>query len=232
VVTDIQNWRIPDPCPGQSLSDINPVSLRTATLIARSTNRPILQRGFVNVYGAVEMMKGLDYHHRNAMQSIDQLAALQGFSGEEEAAFSSLLHELVAYLNRAGQFLYFVRSRFVTETIGDTTPLIPTLAGLKRFRDKHTAHRSIDDPHVEDTPDLQVVHAMVLTPLIGRLFGPKPGESLKDAGLGKERPWLKGYLTYQLPMGTPDPDELVIERDHPRIMEEAYSVLERLLRAR
>ncbi len=230
MASNIQNWRIPnDPDHDKQLADIKPVSRRAASLLARRSQSPVLRRSFVNVYGAVEIMKGLDYHHGNFMRLLGQLAQLPAFSVEEADAFDCLLHELVAYVSRVGQFLVFAKSRFVNETIRDTTALIPTLAGLKRFRDKVAAHRSIDDPRTEDTPELQVVHARVLTPLIGRLFEPKPGESLEDVALGRERPWLKGYLTYYLPMGTPDADKLALERDHPRIMEEAYSVLERLL---
>ena len=57
--------------------------------------------------------------------------------------------ELVAYLNRLGQFYYFTKSTFVTNINKTALSLIPRIDELKIFRMKNTAHRSLDAPRDE-----------------------------------------------------------------------------------
>ncbi|HET6892512.1 MAG TPA: hypothetical protein VFH31_15520 [Pyrinomonadaceae bacterium] len=118
------------------------------------------------------MLGGLDYHHDNFISRLDQLApyyerystflknALEQRSGDppstvptddERGIFEMLNHEAVAYLNRLGQFYYFAKALKVNAHL-------PRAYQLMLFRNKHTAHRSIDAPLNEDS-DLREVHA-------------------------------------------------------------------------
>lgn len=218
-VNDIRNWRIEDPSPGLELASIVPISRRAQSLMVRSAGNPILHGNFLAVAGAVSIMRGLDYQHDQFMGLIDRLA--RGEVADEEF----LLHEAVAYVNRVGQFFYFATSDLVQSRLGDCTSSLPKIAHPKVFRDKYTAHRSVDRPRKEDTPHLQTVHAMSLSGLGGRLWHPK--QSLPPGFAGPF--WGKAYLVYQLNMGSAGVYELNLERDHSTVMREAYSVLERLL---
>jgi hypothetical protein len=111
------------------------------------------------------MLKGLDYHCDRFLSLIASLS--NGLSTDEE----NLLHEAVAYVNRAGQFYYFVESQLVKAKVGRLPT--PRLDQLMRFRHKHTAHRSVDKPWPQDTEQLRGVHAMALSEFGGRLWYPK-----------------------------------------------------------
>jgi hypothetical protein len=179
----------------------------------RSATKAVLQTDFLQVAGAVSMLKGLDYHRDRFVSLIAEL------SGGVELDQAQLLHEAVAYVNRAGQFYYFAESDLV-KTKG-TPPLTPKLSALVKFRHKHTAHRSIDRPRLEDTEQLQTVHAMTLSEFGGRLWQSK--EKLPPGFSGPF--WGRAYLVYQIHTGPNDIYELVIERDHEALMQEAYSIL-------
>ncbi len=70
-------------------------------------------------------------------------------SEAEAKKLDALDHEAVAYFNRLGQLFYFARS-------AGHEALVPRVAQLMSFRNKHTAHRSIDVPRSEDRAHLQV----------------------------------------------------------------------------
>ena len=119
------------------------------------------------------MLGGLDYHHDNFMHAFCLLApyyerlfsclrktnenvsgeSLSPFpTGEERKLLESLDHEALAYINRLGQFHAFAKSR-------NLKSLLPRASELMVFRNKHAAHRSIDDPRKEDNEHLQEAHA-------------------------------------------------------------------------
>jgi hypothetical protein len=216
-VNDIRNWRIVDPRPGEPLDSITPYSMRARVLVARGASNPILQTSFLQLAGAVSILQGLDYH-RDRFVSL-----ISGLAGGAETDEGHLLHEAIAYINRVGQFYYFAESDLVKTRIGRL--LTPTMDALVKFRHKHTAHRSIDKPRVEDTQQLQTVHAMTLSEFGGRLWHPK--EKLPPGFVGPY--WGRAYLVYQIHTGSKDVFELVIERDHERLMAEAYEIIRRLL---
>src|SRR5450759_3917895 len=103
---NIDNINFKDPHEGIPLNEIHPLSERAASHIARSRNLSILKHSFVNIYGAVEMMQGLTYHHARFMSLVESchttVPTLQ--------TAGALRHEVVAYLNRLGQFWSFSKS--------------------------------------------------------------------------------------------------------------------------
>lgn len=219
-LNDIRNWRLEDPHPDVPLEAIIPVSSRAYSLLVRRNDLQILQTHFLSLAGAVEILRGLDYHHTRFMSIIAALAVDQA---TDETA---LLHEAVAYINRIGQFHSFATSAVVTGVVGCCSATIPKISHLRMFRDKHTAHRSIDKPRAEDTPWLQAVHAQSLSQLGGRLWRPKA--PLPPGFTGPF--WGLAYLTYQLNMGTPDGVfEFTPELDHSIVMTEAFGLLGGLL---
>lgn len=219
-VNDIRNWRIEDPHPDLSIEAIASMSTRSESLLARRRDRTVLRTHFLSVAGAVDSLRGLDYHYSRFMNVLDALAAA------ETTDETSLLHEAVAYINRIGQFQSFATSEVVTDVLGDCQAMIPKINHLRKFRDKHTAHRSIDKPRKEDTPWLRTVHAMSLSRFGGQLWRPKLPLPPDFTGPF----WGRAYLTYQLNMGSADSVfEFTPELDHALVMTEAYGLLDKLL---
>jgi len=218
---DIRNWRVSDPRPGEILETIQPVSVRAKALVARNTTKPILATDFLQMGGTLSMLRGMDYHKVRFVDIIRCLAA--GTLNSDETA----LHEAVAYINRGGQFYYFARSDLVKRQ--GQCPPIPFLETLIKFRNKHTAHRSIDKPFESDTEHLQAYQAMSMD-FDGRLFLPREGGKIEATLEAALFPWRTGYLVFQINLGEGRFYHLNIERDHDAIMQEAYSVLDAVLR--
>ena len=221
-----KTWWMEDPNPASPPEDILPVSSRAESLLARSKGKEDLTTSFLRIAGAVEMMHGLDYHLEIFMQLIQRLQQLTWGSKGAHIAERNLGHEAVAYVNRIGQFLRFAKSKWVAGRLSNPLQLIPKISELAIFRDKHGAHRSIDWPLKEDTPHLQQVHAGSMTALGGRLFQPKePCFSIDPRVM-----YQKCYRGFQLNMGAKGFWNLFLERDHPVVVNEAYALLEALLK--
>lgn len=212
-----------------------PISKRAACLIARNKANPLLKTNFLNIQGAIDMMKGLDYHHDNFMKLIHRLAEVD-LSDEAQGLKECLSHEVVAYLNRLGQFHYFIVSDFVREHCSDAVVVASTLEKFVVFRMKHSAHRSIDKPRGESSR-IQETQAMSMSSIGGNIFEPKPGnpcnllKAKTTAGMLTYRRnlWIKCYSSQQLITDTAEIfHSFSIEKEHLTIMREAYAVLEKV----
>jgi hypothetical protein len=173
------------------------VSERAIALMMRNRNIPILNTDSLRIYGAVEMVAGMEYHHDNFVRLCRQRA------GGQQGDDLCFQHEAAAYLNRMGQFEKFVRSAFVKQVIPHAN--IPTISRLMVFRNKYAAHRSIDDPWKGDTPESQVSHARSLsTKLFGHLFTPRAGapalagEPFRTTEERIKYQWSSAHLTFQI----------------------------------
>jgi hypothetical protein len=237
VSNSIGNWNLVDENQGKALDEINPLSSRARSMLVRNRTNPLLKFGFINVTGAIEMLEGLEYHHDNVIRLSSALAAGARISE------TNVNHEAVAYLNRLGQLFYFSKSEFVRNAIIDVTPLIPTIARFMVFRNKHTAHRSIDAPRPEDTEDLRLAHARAVSSVMGSIFSRKPnsmellypefgvpiGLDVLKLHMQKEL-WSKNFKTFQtFDTAAGGHVNFTVEIDHPTIAVEAYSVIERVL---
>ena len=180
------------------------------------------------------MMRGLEYHHGNFCRIVTELAILPTMVHPAASErHLSLVHEATAYLNRLGQFYYFASARPIEEAIPKWRDIIPSIIKFKRFRDKHSAHRSLDAPRPDDKPFTQQVHALSLSSLGGWLFHPKPGRAPltpQDDFMNPYRHWMDCYACFQLVgHGEHDTLNLGVEREHPVFIEEAYQLIAALL---
>ena len=216
-LNDRNDWLIPDPAPGLRLEQIvEPVSVRAEALLLRS-HSPKLRTDFVRYFGVAGMLAGLDYHFSNYMRALERLPWPAGHG------YQAVRHEAVAWLNRIGQFHYFCEwARMEHPSLPLATPRI---AALLPFRHKHAAHRSLDAPRRDDGPEFQLSQARLMSDLGGCLWERRPGAV--DTPFGTPlHPTHFAALQIPLPSGHLN---LVIEVEHPRVMEESYKVLETLL---
>jgi hypothetical protein len=233
---DINSWWVTDEKPGIAIDTIEPISKRATCLIARNKSNHLLTTDFFRIQGTVDMMKGLDYHHANFMKIIEKLAIV-GMDGIGRDLQVELLHEATAYLNRLGQFYYFLTSDFVSKQFPTAESLAPTVTKFVIFRQKYSAHRSIDDPRKETTR-IQTAHAYSMSSMGGKLFQPKPNHiggftptsSVPEMEEFIRNMWRNSYQQFQLI--TDDPKgchNFSVEREHPTIMQETYVVLKLVL---
>lgn len=205
-------FNIADPRHGERLSDIIPLSARARSWLAR-VNAGIPEDESIQVVGAITMLEGLDYHYSRFEELVKRLgpyftcrvAASSVNSGEfvqrllptatEIEDLNGLDHESVAYLNRLGQFHAFVNARGLASRLLKTHELMV-------FRNKHTAHRSIDAPRGENQYEREY----------------------QAMAFGFYRLTRDGFPTYQLPSGKMH-HEFDMRRDHPLIMKEAIEIL-------
>jgi|GEM_PF-3186787 len=166
-----------DELPLLPLGDIYPISARAKSWLARASKRGgFLGKPPTQIAGGICMLSGLDYHHCQFMSHFEQLAPYYArkkvFLGHiaelpsgstvspqnlfpteiEKNRLDALHHEAVAYINRLGQFVFFAKAMKLEV-------MCPRAKELLSFRNKHTAHRSIDDPRNEPF-ELQEMHAM------------------------------------------------------------------------
>lgn len=201
---NIDNYNLIDNNSDKEIDAIHPLSARAFSLVARNWTRPLLKLGFINVTGAIEMLEGFEYHHDNIIRLSAELAK------GERVSETNINHEAVAYLNRLGQFYYFTKSDFVGNAISDVDAIIPTIAKFLVFRNKHTAHRSMDAPKKDDTYDLKLSHARAVSSVMGSMFSCKPNApeiNHPEAGVSIELDklrlhmqkeiWAKNFRTFQ-----------------------------------
>lgn len=233
---NIENWRTEDPCPNVPLDQIEELPVRARALLARNRDKPLLKIGFVNVVGAIDMMRGLVYHHNNFVRSYDRLKGL--FPNNDH-----LDHEIVAYFNRMGQFYFFARSKFVKQAIPDYTLLIPTIQGFLIFRNKFSAHRSMDAPKGEAEAD-KIAHARSLTSSFGSFSRAKPGANMPEHPSEKPDGTIpialmtrymnerrkQSYRSYQtFDERNNSHVSFTLQLEHPKIMSEVYGIIEAVI---
>lgn len=145
-------YKIHDIFAGHDLTDIQAVSDRARSLLARNYKERdcIFQDdGMLNVIGAIDMIDGMEYHFELACN--------------DRNAFHRQ-HNHIAYLNRLGQFYSFLKSSFVKELGLNAEDDFPVLREKYGLRLKVSAHRSIDDPRRE-TQEEKLNSAIVFTVL-------------------------------------------------------------------
>jgi hypothetical protein len=228
---------IKDPDPSVPISEIFPIAKRTMVLLLRNHHKQIVETNFLNVYGAVDMIGGLEYHHANFMVLVEKLSEISIMSDDKDSErlilLQNLRHEAVAYLNRIGQYYHFANSRFVKQHISNSIEFIPTIIKLKFFRDKHASHRSIDDPRNEDDPHAQMIQAWGLSSVSALQYSAKdPSKALRTMGdmFDSKKLWLDAYVCFQMRgRGKNEFIDFSVEREHPKVLIEAFSLIETLI---
>jgi hypothetical protein len=210
-------WNLTDFNSGIPLEQIPLLSERAASRLQRS-NSPLLDTNLFEIHGAIAMMSGMDYHHSRYCEITSDILP---YPSDSRLQHEALQHEAVAWINRVGQFSFFVKSKFVIARIGKTTN--PNIDLVLAFRNKHTAHRSIDAPWHGDTVTLQAQHAMSLSGFGGVFGKPRDGVEQTIPSSGKTC-----YLGFQLNTGS-DHLTLYIEELHPHLIQECYAIIDKLL---
>jgi hypothetical protein len=230
----LDNWNIRDLNANKRIGDIHPFSARARSLLIRNRAKPMLKGiGVINVLGAIEMLEGLEYHHANVVRITGALANGDNVSERD------LNHEAVSYINRFGQFYYFAKSVYVGTAIVDFAALIPTISKFMLFRNKNSAHRSIDAPQGE-SDGLKVARARALSSMIGYIMSPKPNAPAMELSDEYGNPksvdtlqrdlWKYNYRTFQTYDGAAGSHiNFTVELEHPKIIDEAYSVVEHVI---
>lgn len=224
---------VKDPADGIPLAEVAPVSVKIWTLFSRNREKPILDTNFLNLYGTVDMVSGLEYHYANFLDTVSRLSELSFVSDETNRSENSLRHEIIAYLNRMGQFYHFAKSKFVTGRIPNALDFIPTISKFMVFRDKHSAHRSIDYPYKEDSVGVQQAQAWGLSSVGGLHFRPKENSKPptdENECMDSKRRWTQRYLCFQMRVkGENEFLNFIIEQEHPCIIAEAFNLVEKLV---
>ena len=148
-----KSWNVIDPFSDKDLKEIESYADRALVLYARNKSA-IGDSGHFEIFGAIRMLQGLEYHHNNFLEidskverydriKTDKDTVLRIESDPERSKNLNMLkHEIIAYLNRLGQFQEFYESDFSKDAIkGVEKPTIKKSLGL---RHNYTAHRAID----------------------------------------------------------------------------------------
>lgn len=166
-------FNFPDAFPLSPLNEIHPISVRAQSWLSRASKiSDFLGKPHTQILGGVLFLSGLDYHHDQFLSHFDSLESYyvrkikfmaqmrQTGSSElspipnrtEKFHLDAIHHEAVAYINRLGQFMYFAKAMGLDAECQRGKELLS-------FRNKHTAHRSIDDPRGESI-DIKEMQAM------------------------------------------------------------------------
>ena len=99
------------------------------------------------------IVNGIKYHFnniKNLYSRIDEIALQGRFYSFPHEIVDEIKHELVAYINRVGQFYYFAKSPRVRSLIPNPLYNLECIKKIMIFRSKQTAHRASDLPRNDD----------------------------------------------------------------------------------
>lgn len=190
---DVKNWRVDDHFPGVAIDDIPLLSDKLNTLYARAIDREHLQSSFLQLAGVIFMAKELEYHFSNFQRLVNfaGLPTVERFNGSERnKSIDEAKFEAIAYINTVGRINAWIHH------IDAHAPKIAEIS--QSFRNKHTAHRSIDATRGE-SDDLQDLQAFVF---MSNLWN------------------SQGDLIFQIQKELGESVELNITQEHQTIMDE------------
>lgn len=121
----------------------------------------------LELLGVLDIVDGLEYHYKNFRKIekkyiIAQEQLLKEHIYEPVLNPQYMIHEATAYLNRLGQIETLFTSEWFKNYMSaeELVKYCPIIFALMPFRNKFTAHRSIDDPRNE-TPSQMASHASI-----------------------------------------------------------------------
>jgi hypothetical protein len=215
-INDPQIFNVIDPWPGKDLEKIPSCFERALALYARN-KKHMGDGGHHNIYGAIFMLAGLEYHYRNFEHISSQIEYFDIENTEKKdieriyntpgrpEKFRSLKHEIIAYLNRVGQFQQFYKSSFAKDAVNGVEK--PTISKATKFRHHYSAHRSIDGNSSKGETDYYLAMGFESAYLHD-----------KDNNLMVQYQDQNGkYLNFNLHL------------DHPKIAEEAYKIIKAVI---
>jgi hypothetical protein len=200
---------------GIPLDKIEVVSTRIRSLLAR-TESVFVEENFIQLEGIVDIARGLEYHHLNAL-------ALLKMEQDSLQHIESVKHEVVAWLNRVGQFYYFSQSALVKSV--QLKMEMPTINLVLPLRHKYSAHRAIDAPRKSDTADQLPYQALAFSSLVGSQWVAREPKKPEQGEFSMIESY---YLVFELQHGEGDVARLNIECDHAKVMSEIFTCISRL----
>lgn len=207
------------------LEDIPMLSSRMSSLIVRNKHKIRDMHDFAQIWGSLEMVRGLEYHHSNFLIHLQSLSKKSSLEDD-----SPLDHEAIAYINRLGQMHFFVNSLELLQ-------VCPKIDELFLIRNKNTAHRSIDAPR-KDSKFEQIWQAgcfmrRIFSGKVKPDFDPNK-DMLKDMEifLSPQR-YLseEAFVSYQL-LSNDNHATFIPQKDHPIILKEIEAVYTQLFNDR
>jgi hypothetical protein len=206
-----------DPNHDIPLEEISSLSGKACSLFLRTFLEVPTPEAWKSLSAIWWILAGLEYHYNNYIN------LYQSLTEGESTVKPYLQHEIVAYLNRMGQFYFFAKSPYVKTTGIDSEAIIPTIRKLIIFRNKQASHRSIDDPRKESEEE----HWAHMHSLMSTIMIPKAGSS---GSISKENMYQNCYFQYQTyDAVTQSTVFFVLEQDHKDVIQEAYNLFEQVV---
>jgi len=209
---DPKMWRVWDPSPRKCLDDFVHISDKALAFYAR--NKDCLNDYHTQLYGSIDMLKGLDYHHKNLAKYTKKLnivneqrwAALDHkkkiqLIKRESGIYQSCTHEITAYLNQLYQFSNFYESELAQVYVSKCKKKSCKNALL--FRNNWTKIRQTDSKRIKEDDKAQALYSGFG---LGRDIG-KPLQIRIQISLER-----KGTIDFWA------------ENEHKEIMNEAYCI--------
>lgn len=101
----------------------------------------------LEIWGVAQILDGLCYHYKK----FKNLEKGQSPGKTTKTQFNNTINEITAYLNRLGQIYSCLTSEWFQKYVTkDRLPLLcPSILALIPYRNKYSAHRSLDRPYTE-----------------------------------------------------------------------------------
>jgi hypothetical protein len=196
------SFTIFDPFPQKSIEEISSYADKSDALYCR--NKKLIKEGFLQIIGAIFALQGLEYHYNNFInltQKINPKSPIDLFTNGKIIKDSS--HEMIAYLNRLGQFREFYKSKLFNKYRGIKK------SEMKKYlylRDNYSAHRAIDRiNHNEQDYYLEILMS------VGSLWNKNGNREFQYQD--KKGKWVR----------------LDLKNEHKLIMKEAYTIIEAII---
>lgn len=141
------------------------IYLKVIALFSEHHTSEIFMNHELEFLGILDMVDGLEYHYKKFIRMENKHREHQKKIWENGIYLTppnNPVHEAVAYLNRLGQVHTLLTSNWFKKNVKESAiaRLCPSILALMPFRNKHTAHRSVDGPRGE-SPQQLAMHASI-----------------------------------------------------------------------
>lgn len=192
--SDTKNHNFQDQYAGVELSSIPVLSDRLHSAYVRSLKNEKLRHSYISIYGVVFMVQALEYHFGNFEFLNNRISAPDAenlLDSGRQRLISEAKFEAISYINTVGWINKWLHAH-------DQSAL-KCKEIAESFRNKFTAHRTVDDPRKGETKEERLLHSLAFT-----------GTS-----------WNKsGDIVFQIQKKPGDTAQLDISNDHDIICKE------------
>jgi hypothetical protein len=128
---------------------INPkiYSKKFEYLLSQNQTSKVIKYHELETWGLSQILYGLEYHFKR----FRMLEKRQSPGNSTPSQFKDTVNEVTAYFNRLGQYYSCITSDWFQEYVKEEklVSLCPSILALLPYRNKYSAHRSLDDPKGE-----------------------------------------------------------------------------------